>query len=124
MHCFLGQLPQPYDNSHPKEATKISRASFNYQNKQERNRFILKPNENCDFIVDLEVPIADQTNLEPNIAKQYPELWKQEFSAEFLDAKRSHTIFRAFYFPYYSEKYCSFNNYVLYRNMRKLHNKN
>ena len=120
MHCFLGQLPQPYDNSHPKEATRISRASFNDQNKQERNRFISNPNENCDYIVDLEVPIADQTKLEPNFGKLYPEIWKPEFSAEFLDARRSHSIFRAFYFPCYSEKFCSFNNYILYKNIKKL----
>lgn len=124
MLCFLGQLPQPYDSSYPKEATKISRASFNDQNKQERNRFISNPNKNCDYIVDLEVSIADQTNLEPNFAKMHPEIWKPEFSAKFLNAKRSPTIFRAFYFPYYSEKLCSFNNYIIYKNVKKLHNRN
>ena len=122
MLYFLGQLPQPYDNSQPNDATRISRASFNDQNKQERNRFISNPNKNCDYVVDLEVPIADQTNLEPNFAKLYPEIWKPVFSTKFLDAKRSHAIFRAFYFPYYSEKYCSFNNYILYKNVKKLHN--
>ena len=113
-------MPQPYEVSNPEKATQLSRESFNDQNQQERDRFVLNPNENCDYIVDLVISVDDMTDLEPDFARLYPKIWKHAFSAKFLDAKQSHPIFRAFYFPLYSEEFCVYNNYTLYKNARKI----
>ena len=75
--------------------------------------------KNCDYIVDLEVIKDDQTALEPNFSLLNGNMWKSVFSSQFIDAKRSHPIFRAFYFPYYSDKFCVYNNYILYKNVGK-----
>ena len=46
--------------------------------------------------------------------------WETEFSAEFLDAPRSHKLYRAFYLPFTrNEGTCQFGNYVLLRNINK-----
>ena len=76
--------------------------------------------ENCDYIVDLKVSKEDQTVLEPDFSLSHGNMWKSVFNAQFLDAKKSHPIFRAFYVPYYSEKFCVYNNYILYKNVRKI----
>ena len=71
--------------------------------------------KNCDYIVDLEVIKDDQTALEPNFSLLNGNMWKSVFSSQFIDAKRSHPIFRAFYVPYFSEKFCVYSNYILYK---------
>ena len=116
---FKGQLPQPYDVTvNSLESTRLIRDTFNDQNKQEPNRFVKDPTKECHYIVDQAVHPDDQTELEPNFSVIQPNVWKEEFSVKFLDARRSHSFFRAFYVPVYSESRCTFNNYTLYKNMR------
>ena len=114
----VGQLPQPYDVSDLKESTRLSRATFNDQNKQELNRFVKDPAKDCDFIVDNLVHVDDQSNVEPDFGGLgHSKIWKEELSIEFLDAKRSHPYFRAFYIPFYSRSQCNFSKYVVYKNI-------
>ena len=99
-----------------KESTRIIRGTFNDKNSQELNRFVQDPVKECDYIVDQVVHIDDQTELEPDFGIKEPNTWKDKFSIEFLDAKRSPQIFRAFYVPFISRSRCTFNNYTLYEN--------
>ena len=61
--------------------------------------------------------IDDQTELEPDFGIKNPNVWEEQFTIEFLDAKRSPQIFRAFYIPFLSRTRCIFNNYTLYKNV-------
>ena len=115
---FLGQLPQPYDITNLQQSTRLTRPeTFNDQNKQEVNRFVNDPTKECHYMVDQVVHPDDQTELEPNFGLSQPNVWKEEFSLEFLDSKRSHPFFRAFYIPFYSPTRCTYNNYTLYKNV-------
>ena len=114
---MIGQLPQPYDVTDLKEATRVIRNTFNDKNKQELNRYVKDPIKECDYIVDQAVHIDDRTELEPDFGIKDPNAWKEEFSIEFLDAKRSPQLFRAFYVPLFSRSRCTFNNYTLYKNV-------
>ena len=97
------------------------RDTFNDQNKQEPNRFVKDPTKECHYIVDQAVHPDDQTKLEPNFSVIQPNVWKEEFSIEFLDPRRSHSFFRAFYVPVYSKSRCTFNNYTLYKKCEVRH---
>ena len=114
---FLGQLPQPYDNTDVGESTRVARNTFNDQNQPNENRFVKDPIKDCDYIVDQVVHVDDQTELEPDFKIKNPTVWEEQFSIEFLDAKRSPQIFRAFYIPFLSRGRCTFNNYTLYKNI-------
>ena len=61
--------------------------------------------------------VEDQTELEPDFGLKDTGVWEEQFTIEFLDAKRSPQIFRAFYIPLYSRSRCTFNNYTLYKNI-------
>jgi len=110
---FRGQLPQPYEAED--DATKLVRTTFNDQNREEMNRYVSNPIGHCDFLVDLETA---ETELEPTYSKN-PMQWKEEISVEFLDAKHSHRLWRAFYVPFLSRSHCNFTKYVLLRNINK-----
>ena len=110
-------MPQPYDITDLRESTRVIRNTFNDQNRQELNRFVQHPSKECDYIVDQVVHVDDQTEIEPDFGVKEPNVWKEEFSLEFLDAKRSPQLFRAFYIPFYSRSRCTFNNYTLYKNI-------
>lgn len=110
-------MPQPYDVTDLKESTRVIRDTFNDKNSQELNRFVQDPVKECDYIVDQVVHIDDQTELEPDFGIKEPNTWKDKFSIEFLDAKRSPQLFRAFYVPFISRSRCTFNNYTLYENV-------
>ena len=70
----------------------------------------------CDFLVDYEN--GQESDFEP-IYSQNKQQWETEFTAEFLDAPRSHKLYRAFYLPFTRENTCFFGNYVLLRNINK-----
>ena len=114
---YLGQLPQPYDVTDLRESTRLTRSTFNDQNKQELNRFVQDPTKECNYIVDQQVNVDDQTELEMDFGVSKPNAWKEELSIEFLDAKRSPQLLRAFYIPFYSRSRCNFNKYTLYKNV-------
>ena len=72
----------------------------------------------CDFLVDYEN--GQSTSLEP-IYSQDTNHWKIEMSLDFLDAPRSHKLFRAFYVPGTRGEngFCTFGQYVLLRNVKR-----
>ena len=71
----------------------------------------------CDFLVDYEN--GQKSDLEPIFSQQLKH-WETEFSAEFLDAPRSHKLYRAFYLPFTrNPDTCYFGNYILLRNINK-----
>ena len=112
---FKGQLPQPYG-----EATWSNVSHFNDANKEETvNRFDVTLDE-CHLLVDLDLK-HKVTELEPSFASD-EDKWQVLESIEFLDAENSHRIFRAFYVPFISYRYCAFGDYVLLKNRKpKLH---
>ena len=62
---------------------------------------------------------GQSTSLEP-IYSQDTNHWKVEMSLDFLDAPRSHKLFRAFYVPFTRNKegFCTFGQYVLLRSIK------
>ncbi|CAH3172536.1 unnamed protein product [Porites lobata] len=109
---FRGQLPKPYSNA--PNATKIIPTQMNDMNEEEPSRYISVTK--CDFLVDLET--GRETEREPDFAKRTKE-WEVLLKKPFLDAERSHRVFRAFYIPFVSYRYTTYLNYVLLRSLRK-----
>ena len=73
----------------------------------------------CDYLVDFENGQA--TELEP-IFSHDKHIWHSEKSFDFLDAPRSHKLFRAFYVPFTRGResgHLTFGQYVLLRNKKK-----
>ena len=73
----------------------------------------------CDYLVDFEN--GQSSKLEP-IYSQDSKKWHVEMSLDFLDAPRSHKLFRAFYVPFtrsQEDGFCTFGQYVLLRNMKR-----
>ncbi|XP_011501589.1 PREDICTED: alpha-1,2-mannosyltransferase ALG9 [Ceratosolen solmsi marchali] len=103
---FKGQLPQEF--SHQENATSIIPSNFNFMNAEEPSRYF--DIEKCHFILDLD--IGRQTILEPNYSRQ-PNRFTILKSSKYLDASNSHPLFRAFYFPFASSKFCSYGSYNL-----------
>ncbi|CAH3148408.1 unnamed protein product [Porites evermanni] len=109
---FRGQLPKPYSNA--PNASKIIPTQMNDMNEEEPSRYISVTK--CDFLVDLET--GRETEREPDFAKRTKE-WEVLLKKPFLDAERSHRVFRAFYIPFVSYRYTTYLNYVLLRSLRK-----
>lgn len=109
---FRGQLPKPYSDA--ANATKIIPTNMNDMNKEEPSRYISV--SKCDFLVDLAT--ERQTEREPNFVKRFKE-WEVVIKKPFLDADRSHRIFRAFYIPFISSRYTTYVDYVLLRSLQR-----
>ncbi|XP_020605247.1 alpha-1,2-mannosyltransferase ALG9-like [Orbicella faveolata] len=113
---FRGQLPKPY--SEGSNATRIIPTHMNDMNKEETTRYISITK--CDFLVDLET--QRETEREPNFVKRTKD-WEVVLKKPFLDAERSHRLFRAYYIPFVSHHYTKYINYVLLRSLRKTSSK-
>lgn len=87
---------------------------MNDMNKEEPTRYMSI--SKCDFLVDLET--EKETELEPDFVKRTKD-WEVVLKKPFLDAERSHRLFRAFYIPFVSYRYTKYSNYVLLRSLRK-----
>jgi len=103
---FTGQLPNRYGLG--SNATWIIPPNMNDENREERSRYINV--SACHYMVDLEF----DTQTEPHYSKISN--WEVILQLPFLDAATSPTIFRAFYVPFLSSKYCNFSTYYLLRN--------
>ncbi|XP_014219849.1 alpha-1,2-mannosyltransferase ALG9 [Copidosoma floridanum] len=114
---FKGQLPQPFLNH--ENATSIIQPNFNDMNREEPSRYI--DVANCHFLLDLDN--GKETPSEPNYSRQ-SNRFNIVKSSKFLLNSESHPLFRAFYFPFGSSKFCSYGNYNLLQNASfKLSNK-
>lgn len=103
---FKGQLPQPYLDH--ENATSIIQPNFNDMNKEEPSRYF--DVEKCHFIFDLDL------GTEPNWERDYshqPDNFLVIKSSEFLNAAKSHPLFRAFYIPFAPKKMCTYASYNL-----------
>lgn len=88
---------------------KYSRDGFNDLNKEEFSRYDLDSIDDCDFVVDLEIE-GKETQFEPIYSKDR-DRWEIEAEFSFLDAEKSHKLFRAFYVPFVSDQYCTYSRY-------------
>lgn len=103
---FSGMLPAPYAQA--ENSTKIIHKHFNDKNKEEPSIYI--DIAKCHFMLDLET--ETETELEPNYANQSTQ-WKQVKVLPFLNADKSHRLFRSFYIPFVSHQYNIFSNFYL-----------
>lgn len=103
---FKGILPAPY--SEQENGTSVVHKHFNDKNMEEPSLYF--PESKCHFMLDLES--GRPTKLEPEYALQ-KDKWKQIRTLPFLNADKSHKFFRAFYIPFVSEHFITFNNFYL-----------
>lgn len=89
---FRGHLPAHFAAG--ADATSTVSGYFNDANAE--NETVYAAQADCDFLFDLDV--GRYTELEPNYAARTDE-WRVLQSVPFLDAERSHRLFRAFYVP-------------------------
>ncbi|XP_031371223.1 alpha-1,2-mannosyltransferase ALG9 isoform X2 [Apis dorsata] len=108
---FKGQLPQPFLNH--ENATSIIQPYFNDMNKEEPTRYFNL--DKCHFVLDLDNGI--ETILEPNYS-QFNDNFTIIKSSKFLNSAKSHRFFRAFYIPFLSDKYCTYDSYNLLQNIK------
>jgi len=106
---FRGQLPKYY----PKASdgllpTQVVSPDFNDLNLEEESRYIAHAGK-CHYIVDLENSAV--TDFQPRYADSSN--WTVQAEFDFLDSAGSHPIFRAFFVPWLSKRFCKFNRYLL-----------
>jgi alpha-1,2-mannosyltransferase len=106
---FKGQLPGLY--SRHDNSTSVIPDHMNDFNREEPSRYF--PLEKCHFLVDLDLP--ETTPLQPRYSEDTGH-WETVVRRPFLDTRRSHTLFRAFYVPWLSAQYTHYADYVLLRN--------
>ncbi|XP_014679801.1 PREDICTED: alpha-1,2-mannosyltransferase ALG9-like isoform X2 [Priapulus caudatus] len=105
---FKGQLPKPYGNSSSEVPSQM-----NDMNLEEPSRYI--DVKYCHYLIDLDLP--QESALEPRYTQMSND-WKVIASHPFLDAPRSHQLFRSFYIPWVTSHYCQYANYTLLKTTR------
>lgn len=120
-----------------------SNSTFNNQNNEEMSRYVDDPLAQCDYFVstvhmkesggkyisgtwfrdDSKGSYDENHSLEDNIValshesrKRAPLSEVTRATSEILDPLHSSTLFRAFYVPYFSQKYNFFDEYRVYYN--------
>ncbi|CAI8037241.1 Alpha-1,2-mannosyltransferase ALG9 [Geodia barretti] len=106
---FKGQLPGLY--SRHDNSTSVIPDHMNDLNREEPSRYFHL--EKCHFLVDLDLPKT--TPLQPRYSQDTGH-WETVVRRPFLDTRRSHRLFRAFYVPWLSAQYTHYADYVLLRN--------
>ena len=94
-------------------ATKVVSPHFNDQNKENPSLYFSDVGK-CDYLVDLKTD--KPTPLEPDFEEKYSGMFEELTSFDYLDSQNSHRVFRAFYVPFYSSKFCKYSKYALLRN--------
>ncbi|XP_068205084.1 alpha-1,2-mannosyltransferase ALG9-like [Palaemon carinicauda] len=103
---FRGQLPKPY--SQDINGTVLIPQDMNDMNREEVSRYVNI--SSCQFLMDLDR--EEETPREPRYSKQSSD-WTVLHTVPFMDAARSHKLFRAFYVPFLTELNCHYANYTL-----------
>lgn len=103
---FKGILPAPY--AEHENATKLIHKHFNDKNLEEPSLYFNI--SKCHFLLDLDT--GKTTKLEPNYAS-LKDKWKQVKQLPFLNAEKSHKLFRSFYIPLVSNNFNTFSNFYL-----------
>lgn len=110
---FDGMLPSYY--SEGENGTTVVHGYFNDANKG--NETLLFDYAKCHFLFDLDTGFT--TELEPNYA-QHKRNWTVIKEMPFLNAAKSHPIYRAFYIPFISDHYVEYTQiYLLKRKKNK-----
>ncbi|KAH9514081.1 mannosyltransferase [Bulinus truncatus] len=113
---FKGLLPKPYDAG--PDATRVIPCHMNDMNREEPSRYI--DISRCHYLIDRDT--EDSTSLEPRYSTSKD--WTVIKQVPFLDASRSHRIFRAFFIPFLSTDTCTYTSYNLLKTTRsKKHSK-
>lgn len=107
---FKGQLPAPYKSG--PNATSIIPKHMNAQNLEETTRYF--PLSKCHFLIDSY--LGTESPLEPHYASN-TSAWRTVRSLPFLNPSKSDQVFRAFYVPFLSAKFCNYGEYYLLRSM-------
>lgn len=105
---FRGQLPAHYPHHDPGGTSRIPE-DMNDWNREEESRYVNLTT--CDYLVDLIDPTR-VTAREPNYAERAGD-WRILAEQEFLNAAQSHQFFRAFYIPWLSSQYTTYNSYAI-----------
>lgn len=71
----------------------------------------------CDYLVDLIDPDRFSAK-EPNYAANTAD-WRILAEQDFLNSAKSHQFFRAFYVPWFSSQYTTYDSYVFMKRVRK-----
>lgn len=71
----------------------------------------------CNYLVDLIDPDRVTPN-EPNYSEQ-KSAWKIVSEQKFLNSEKSNQFYRAFYIPWLSAEYTTYNSYVLLKRVKK-----
>ncbi|CAD7092870.1 unnamed protein product [Hermetia illucens] len=108
---FDGMLPAYYSDE--ENATAIVHDYFNDMNREDMRTYF--DYQKCHFLLDLD--LGRYTELEPNYAAKTKE-WTMMKSFPFLNAERSHQIFRAFYIPFVSDNFIQYGSFNLLKRKR------
>lgn len=111
---FRGQLPKYFDST-VKHPTRIVPSHMNDQNKEETSRYVAL--SACDLLIDSDY--SEEHGRDLPYSKN-TEHWSKLGSLPFLDSSRSSSLFRAFYVPGLSEKYCTYIDYNLLSKRRNV----
>ncbi|GFN98152.1 mannosyltransferase [Plakobranchus ocellatus] len=113
---FKGQLPKLYEQG--PDATRLIPSHMNDMNREEASRYV--DISRCHYLIDRDS--EDWTVQEPNYSASKD--WTVIKQVPFLDASRSHRLFRAFYVPFFSSQHCTYVSYSLLKTTRtKKHSK-
>lgn len=108
---FNGMLPAYFTEN--ENGTTIIHSHFNDRNKE--NVAMYFDYTKCHFLIDLD--LERYTDLEPNYAGKLKD-WIIIKSLPFLNTEKSHSIYRAFYVPFVSEKYIQYSDFYLLQRRR------
>ncbi|OXA52135.1 alpha-1,2-mannosyltransferase ALG9 [Folsomia candida] len=111
---FKGQLPDLYSPFDP-AGTKRIPEHMNDWNREEPTRYVNI--SDCDYLVDLIDPDRFSAK-EPNYAANTAD-WRILAEQDFLNSAKSHQFFRAFYVPWFSSQYTTYDSYVFMKRVRK-----
>lgn len=107
---FRGQLPKYFDSS-VKYPTRIIPSHMNDMNKEETSRYVSL--STCDLLIDS--AYSEEYGRDLAYSRNTAQ-WSPLGSLPFLDSSHSSSLFRAFYIPILSDKYCKYINYNLLSN--------
>ncbi|XP_059138882.1 alpha-1,2-mannosyltransferase ALG9-like [Physella acuta] len=107
---FKGLLPKPYEAG--PDATRVIPSDMNDVNREEPSRYI--DISRCHYLIDRDT--EDETALEPRYSTHKD--WTVVKQAPFIDASKSHRLFRAFYIPFLSSQHCHYTSYNLLKTTR------
>eukprot|EP00003_Mantamonas_plastica_P014416 TRINITY_DN2504_c2_g2_i2.p1 TRINITY_DN2504_c2_g2~~TRINITY_DN2504_c2_g2_i2.p1 ORF type:complete len:391 (+),score=117.40 TRINITY_DN2504_c2_g2_i2:154-1173(+) len=105
---FGGQLPQEFADG--PNATSIIPDNFNDMNREEPSRYV--DASQCHFVVDFDFDGQSEQHFKDMDG------WVVEDSIPFLDASKSHRIFRAFWVPFFTNWFTTFGEYQILRNTK------